>query len=102
MDLDAGELNTSQFKHTFLLVGFVKDHAGIYDSVVAQAANQGMEETLMYKLLTICGNLLNVNKGKKSAEVWLEETRSTLLKSNEKSHPVWRFDLNWFLFKLNK
>ena len=39
----------------------------------------------MYKLLTICGNLVSTNKGKKKQEVWLEETRSTLLKNTDKS-----------------
>ena len=67
------------------MVAFVKDHAGIYDSITAEAANQSLEGTLMYKLLTICGTLLNTNKGKKKQVVWLEETRSTLLKNTEKS-----------------
>ena len=72
------------YNQACFLLAFVEDHAGIYDSIMALAANQDVEGTLMYKLLTVCGNLLNTNKGKKKQIVWLEETRSTLLKIKEK------------------
>ena len=60
----------SDYTATCFLLAFVKDHAGIYD-------------TLMYKLLAICGTHLIGSKGKKKTD-WIEETRSTLITIEEK------------------
>ena len=62
------------FKFSGILIVFIKDFSAIYDSINGSGSAQ---ENLLYKLLTICGNVLHFNKGKNKQVTWVEETRST-------------------------
>ena len=60
------QFQTAQvFKHTFFILCFVQDFDGIYDSIaVLEAGETDLSNTLMFKLLTICGGFLSHNEGK--------------------------------------
>ena len=73
------------YKHTYFVLCFVEDVSAIFDSVNALEAGQtDLSETLMYKLLTICGNFLQHNKDKPKTIAWIEQTRSSVVQPGEK------------------
>ena len=69
------------YKFTGMLIVFVKDFQHVYDSILGEVETTN---TLMYKLLTVCGNLLSFNKGKAKQVTWIEEARSTPLTAEQK------------------
>jgi len=71
-------LSNNSFASTCLLVAFVENHAALYDTVIAKSVGRDLTTTLMYKLLTICGNTYSANRAGKTL-AWIEETRSTQL-----------------------
>ena len=76
------------FSQTVLLVAFVPNFEAIFDSTNAVQAHNGegavdLRHTLQYKLLITCGTLIKVNKKTKTQVVWVEETRSVMLKDDE-------------------
>lgn len=81
------------YRHTILLLAFVPDFAGIFDStnVIAEHDEEGaidLKNTLQYKLLIICGTFIKVNKKTREQVVWVEETRSVQLQQEEKMQLV--------------
>ena len=75
------------YKDVCLLVVFVNGFEGIFDSTDAVLEHNQLEgedpcdlrNTLQYKLLTICGTFVKVNKKTQTQVVWVEETRSVEL-----------------------
>lgn len=54
------------YKFSFFILCFVSDFESIFDSATARAAGEtDLSNTLLYKLLTVCGSFLSNNSGKK-------------------------------------
>ena len=72
------------YRHKVLLVAFVTDFAGIFDSTNTYNHSEdggvcNLTKTLQYKLLITCGTFVKVNKKTKTQVVWVEDTRSVAL-----------------------
>ena len=77
------------YKHSFFILCFVADFDAIFDSVTALKAGQtDLSNTLLYKLLTVCGTYLSNNHGKKKQVCWVEQTRSVQVTQDEKEQLV--------------
>ena len=64
---------------------FVEGFDGLFDSVTAlEAGETDLSNTLMYKLLAICGQFLSLNEGKKKQVCWIERARSVNILYDEK------------------
>jgi len=59
-------------KFSCFLIAFVNGFEGLYDSVVAKACNKSCKDTLMFKLLTICGTVLKANQRSSTRITWIE------------------------------
>lgn len=74
------------FKHSLFLLCFVQDFEQLFDSVLAEEAGQtDLSDTLLYKLMTICGSFLKTNEGKPKQVCWVEQTRSVALAEDQKN-----------------
>lgn len=101
-----GPLPTGQFKdltekpaykQAVLLLAFVRDEADLHDSSLAfdEQSYQGvvdLTDTLQYKLLVVAGQLVKVNKKLKKQMVWVEDTRSVMLREDQKSQLCYLMD----------
>lgn len=98
-----GVLPTKQFmnddnmtyRQNLLLVFFVNDFDALYDSanVINRSKKTGqtsydLRQTMQYKVLAMCSNLIKINKKTKKQVAWIEETRSIELEQEEKQNLV--------------
>ena len=65
----------------------------LYDTTVAINENAGesgalLADTLQYKLLTICGQLVRVNKKTRMQTAWIEDTRAVFVEPEEKQELI--------------
>ena len=73
------------FKHSFFILCFVQDFDACFDSVMAEEQGEtDLSETIMYKLMTVCGTFLKANEGKPKQVCWVEQTRSVELTAEQK------------------
>lgn len=83
------------YRQNMLLVFFVNDFNALYDSVNVinrskntNRASSDLSQTMQYKVLALCSNLIKINKKTKKQVAWIEETRSIELEPEEKQNLV--------------
>ena len=60
-------LGKQVYKHSFFILCFVESFEDMFDSVLAlQRGETDLSDTIFYKLMTICGNFMSHNEGKKN------------------------------------